>query len=121
MLTLYAPQDGGWMPVLVPSQARAEALISQGYRREMPGAVIPVAAPLPAPGGGAEAEADADADDRLNVNLATLDELVALEGVGITIARKVQEVQGSIESIEDLIEVSNRPNWLELAPSLRFA
>ena len=116
MLTLYAPQDGGWMPVLVPSQARAEALISQGYRREMPGAVIPVAAPLPAPGGGA----DADADDRLNVNLATLDELVALEGVGITIARRVQEVQGSIESIEDLIEVSSRPNWLELAPSLRF-
>jgi DNA uptake protein ComE-like DNA-binding protein len=82
----------------------------------MPGAVIPVAAPLPAPGGGA----DADADDRLNVNLATLDELVALEGVGITIARRVQEVQGSIESIEDLIEVSSRPNWLELAPSLRF-
>ena len=116
MLTLYAPQDGGWMPVLVPSQARAEALISQGYRREMPGAVIPVAAPLPAPGGGA----DAEADNRLNVNLATLDELVALEGVGITIARRVQEVQGSIESIEDLIEVSSRPNWLELAPSLRF-
>ena len=82
----------------------------------MPGAVIPVAAPLPAPG----EEADAVVDDRLNVNLATLDELVALEGVGITIARRVQEVQGSIESIEDLIEVSSRPNWLELAPSLRF-
>ena len=83
----------------------------------MPGAVIPVPAPLPEP---EEEAADHAGDDRLNVNLATLDELVALEGVGITIARRVQEVQGSIESIEDLIEVSSRPNWLELAPSLRF-
>jgi hypothetical protein len=99
MVTLYAPQ--------------VRSLLSQGYRQEMPGAFIPVPEP------GEEAVVN-PVDDRLNVNLATLDELVALEGVGITIARRVQEVQGSIESIEDLIEVSNRPDWLELAPSLRF-
>lgn len=106
------------MPVLVHSQSQVRSLLSQGYRQEMPGAFIPVPEPLPEP--GEEAVANPVSDERLNVNLATLDELVALEGVGVTIARRVQEVQGSIESIEDLIEVSNRPNWVELAPSLRF-
>lgn len=102
------------MPVQVPSSSRARELIRQGYRRQPPELSETQPQPL------APAKETTD-DKRLNINAASLAELIALEGIGVAIAKKIVTKQGSINSIEDLIEISDRPNWQQLESLIKFA
>jgi DNA uptake protein ComE-like DNA-binding protein len=46
----------------------------------------------------------------VNLNAASLGELEALEGIGITIGKRIIDAR-PLRSVEDAIALSNRPDW----------
>lgn len=106
------------MPVQVISPSKARELISRGYRRQPPVPTEDTPESTPAI---VDQDSEPQAEDLLNVNTATLSQLIELEGVGVAIAKKIQAKQGSIKTIEDLIQISDRPDWQKLEQSLSFS
>jgi len=58
--------------------------------------------------------------EKLNINSATLEELIGLPQIGVAKAKKIQELQPDYKSIEDLKVVLPGVNWAELSDRISF-
>ncbi|MEM6432399.1 MAG: hypothetical protein AAF773_00860 [Cyanobacteria bacterium P01_D01_bin.115] len=103
----------GKMPVLFVSKNSANTAIASGQYQKSPltGSVASKAPSVELQAPPAEESWEiAPNESSLNVNTATLSELEGLEGVGLTIGRRLIE-QRPLRVVEDAIAVSNRPDW----------
>lgn len=98
----------GNMATVFFSRGDADAAIRSGeYRRS------PISAIASSDGAIAKPTAKPANPGALNLNEATLEELVALPGVGIARAKNLIDMR-PIESIEDAIAVTNAADWQKL-------
>lgn len=104
---LFAPPF--WSPVIIRDNNRANQLIRRrGYRNERPG-IKAIATPTPEPTKTKEAPTPSG----FPINTASFEALVDLDGVGAVTAKKIIDAR-PYDAPEDLIEVTDRIDWLTM-------
>lgn len=106
-MIIYSPEG---MPIFVPSDSIAKTLIeSLGYKLHLSTKINPIKV---------DSSKEPQASDntlRINLQTVTTSELIKLDSIGISKAKKVIEKRDSIKSIEDLFIIIPEVDWYNLS------